>query len=278
MEKSKLLPRKNTLMNISTSTEHPKSRSCAVRTAPGAFTLVELLTVIAIIAVLAVLGVSAIGRGLESSKSAKCTTNLKQLAAAVMSYAADNNGMVPPSVYNPDPDAPDGSIWSASLDPYLPAPKIGNKSRESPYFCPCARRPGAWANSSPDYTCNARQPGSSTTGAFVGQAWTPVYPAQVRLAAIARSSQVIMFADSFRNGDVRQSGAWGVPLSRLESADYFGKPTLPDSGLAPRHYFRDNPVRGKFNAVFFDGHVESFDWNDPRLQDRAFRRSLVDTK
>ncbi|MGA0112259.1 MAG: type II secretion system protein, partial [Chthoniobacterales bacterium] len=79
--------------------------------------MVELLTVIAIIAVLAVLGVSAIGRGLESSKSAKCATNLKQLAAAVMSYAADHNGMVPPSVQNPDPAAPGGEIWAVALDP-----------------------------------------------------------------------------------------------------------------------------------------------------------------
>lgn len=87
-----------------------------------------------------------------------------------------------------------------------------------------------------------------------------------------------MFADSFHSGDVKQSSAWQVFAGRLENADYFGKATLPSRGFAPRHYFRDNPVRGKFNAVFFDGHVESFDWNDPRLQDRAFRRSLVDTK
>jgi prepilin-type N-terminal cleavage/methylation domain-containing protein/prepilin-type processing-associated H-X9-DG protein len=248
----------------------PRSACAAGR----AFTLVELLTVIAIVAVLAALGVSAISRGMESSKSAKCAANLKQLAGAVMSYAADNNGMVPPSaVTKEDPNA-GWSIWSTRLDPYIPVPKVGNKSRESPYFCPCARRPGEWGNTSPDYTCNARATASSTSGVFVG----PSAPSQVRLAAIARPSQVIMFADSFDKGDVRQSGAWGVALSRLQTADYFGKPTLPASGLAPRHYFRDNPVRGKFNAVFFDGHVESFDWNDPRLQDPAFRRSLVDTK
>jgi len=252
----------------------PRDPTAAAR----AFTLIELLTVIAIIAVLAMLGVSAIGRGLESSKSAKCATNLKQLAAAVMSYAADNNGMVPPSAIPKDSGG--RSIWTTRLDPYLPTPKAGHKG-SSPYFCPCARRPGEWGNASPDYTCNGRTSPGSTIGAFVGQAGLPEgapIPSQVRLTAIARPSQVIMFADSFQNGDVRQSGAYNVALLRLQSADYFGKPTLPDSGLAPRHYFRDNPVRGKFNAVFFDGHVESFDWNDPRLQDPAFRRSLVDTK
>ncbi|MGA1530908.1 MAG: type II secretion system protein [Kiritimatiellia bacterium] len=241
-----------------------------------AFTLVELLTVIAIVAVLAALGVSAIGRGIESSKSAKCAANLKQLAGAVMSYAADNNGMVPPSVM------PGGKIWMRALDPYVAMPQPGLlDNRHSPYFCPCAQRPGEWGNSSPDYTCNDRTSPQSTTGAFVGQAWLDegtAIPAQVRLTAIARPSQVIMFADSFHQGDVKQSSAWQVFAGRLENADYFGKATLPSRGFAPRHYFRDNPVRGKFNAVFFDGHVESFDWNDPRLQDRAFRRSLVDTK
>lgn len=244
--------------------------------AARAFTLIELLTVIAIIAVLAVLGASAIGRGLESSKSAKCAANLKQLAGAVMSYAADNNGMVPPSV------TPDGKTWISSLDPYVPRPLPGLlENKQSPYFCPCARRPGEWANSSPDYTCNDRTSAASTRGAFIGQAWLPPsagVPTQVRLSAIARPSQVIMFADSFHGGDVKKSGAWEVFAGRLETADYFGKDTLPARGFAPRHYFRDNPVRGKFNAVFFDGHVESFDWHDPRLQDPAFRRSLVDTQ
>lgn len=238
--------------------------------------MIELLTVIAIIAVLAVLGASAIGRGLESSKSAKCAANLKQLAGAVMSYAADNNGMVPPSAIT-KVSGGGWSIWSARLDPYLPTPKKGNESRESPYFCPCARRPGEWGNESPDYTCNDRTSPNSTRGAFVNLAESP-NARQVRLSAIARPSQVIMFADSFHGGDVKKSGAWGVFAGRLETADYFGKDTLPARGFAPRHYFRDNPVRGKFNAVFFDGHVESFDWHDPRLQDPAFRRSLVDTQ
>jgi prepilin-type N-terminal cleavage/methylation domain-containing protein/prepilin-type processing-associated H-X9-DG protein len=263
-------------MNKSASTEHQKFRSAAACAAPGAFTLVELLTVIAVVAVLAVLGVSAIGRSIESSKSAKCATNLKQLAGAVMSYAADNNGMVPPA------STPDKATWVAALNPYLPRPLPGLlENRNSPYFCPCARRPGEWANSAPDYACNQRGSPAASTGAFVGQGFLPEgtpMPAQVRLATIARPSQVIMFADSFRLSDVKQSGHWGISAGQLVNADYFGKATLPAQGFAPRHYFRDNPVRGKFNAVFFDGHVESFDWNDPRLQDPAFRRSLVDTK
>jgi prepilin-type N-terminal cleavage/methylation domain-containing protein/prepilin-type processing-associated H-X9-DG protein len=268
-------------MNRTSSTEHEHPLFPAARATARGFTLVELLVVIAIIAVLAMLGVSAIGRSIESSKSAKCAANLKQLAGAVMSYAADNNGMVPPAMRNADPAASGGSIWASALAPYVPTPPQNNMNRHSVYFCPCAKRPGMWVNSSPDYTCNDRADTNSTRGAFVQHAWLGAgasHPPQVRLAGIARPGQVIMFADAFHERDVKQSGAWQVFASRLETADYFGKDTLPVRGFAPRHYFRDNPVRGRFNAVFFDGHVESFDWHDPRLQDRAFRRSLVDTK
>jgi prepilin-type N-terminal cleavage/methylation domain-containing protein/prepilin-type processing-associated H-X9-DG protein len=236
------------------------------------FTLVELLTVVAIIALLAALTLGGIGSMTERSKFPQCASNLRQLAQATFQYAQDNDNQVPPSAYGV------GTIWSGSLDPYLPVPKPGNKSTKSPYFCPSARRPGDWANSAPDYTCNDRADAASTTGAFVGLAWTTSPPAQVRLAQIQRPSKVIMFADSFYNRDVRQSAAWGISMSRLGSATYFGQPTLPTTGIAPRHFFKSNPVSGKFNAVFFDGHVESFDWNDPRLQDSAFRRGLVDTQ
>jgi prepilin-type processing-associated H-X9-DG protein len=239
---------------------------------------VELLAVVAIIAILATLTFGGIGRMTETSKAAKCASNLRQLAQAVFQYAQENDGRVPPSVYNADPNAGGGSVWKDRLDPYLPVPKPGNTSRESPYFCPSARRPGDWANSAPDYTCCDRADAGATTGAFVGQAWTPVYPSQVRLGQIQSPARMIMFADSFASSDVRQSAAWGVLMGRLGSATYFGKPTLPTTGLAPRHFYKSNPVSGKFNAVFFDGHVESFDWNDPRLQDSAFRRSLVDTQ
>ena len=255
--------------------------TCRYRSGSGCrkgFTLVELLAVIAILAILAALTFGLIGRMTETSKAAKCASNLRQLAQAVFQYAQENDGRVPPSVYNADPSAGGGTIWSGSLDPYLPSPKPGNTSRESPYFCPSARRPGEWANTSPDYTCNDRANSAATTGAFVQLAWAPSYPAQVRLAQIQRPSKVIMFADSFQLSDVRQSGAWSISMSQLESATYLGNPTLPARGLAPRHFFKSNPVSGKFNAVFFDGHVESFDWNDPRLQDSAFRKSLVDTQ
>lgn len=60
------------------------------------FTLTEILVVIAIIAVLAVVALTATRRAMDSARSANCITNLRDLGAAALSYASENNGSLPP--------------------------------------------------------------------------------------------------------------------------------------------------------------------------------------
>lgn len=55
------------------------------------FTLIELLFVVAIIMVLASLLLPALGRARESAKRALCSNNLRQVNAAYLAYAYDNN-------------------------------------------------------------------------------------------------------------------------------------------------------------------------------------------
>ncbi len=59
------------------------------------FTLIELLVVIAIIAVLAAILFPVLTAAKERSKLASCTNNMRQLAAAIHSYADDNYGWLP---------------------------------------------------------------------------------------------------------------------------------------------------------------------------------------
>lgn len=62
------------------------------------FTLVELLVVITIVAVMATVSSSAIFRFRKSADKVAVTNNLRQIQAANMGYAADQNGkFVPPS-------------------------------------------------------------------------------------------------------------------------------------------------------------------------------------
>lgn len=61
----------------------------------SAFTLIELLVVVAIIAVLAAISVPAVGAAITSSRKSSALSNVRQLSVLAMTYAADNNSMLP---------------------------------------------------------------------------------------------------------------------------------------------------------------------------------------
>src|SRR2546428_13757458 len=65
----------------------PQCRRSARRA--HAFTLIELLVVVAIIALLAGMLLPVLARAREKGKTAKCQSNLRQLAMAAMMYDED---------------------------------------------------------------------------------------------------------------------------------------------------------------------------------------------
>lgn len=89
------------------------------------FTLMELLTAIGIIAVLAALLFPAFTTARKSADGAKCAGNLRQIGAAVMAYAGENDGAFPRGGYGGsgtlplDPPATDGLGWLTDIYPYV---------------------------------------------------------------------------------------------------------------------------------------------------------------
>ena len=89
-----------------------------------AFTLIELLVVIVIISVLASLIFPVFGKVQESGRTAACASNLRQMGAALISFAGDHNQTMPLAgnvftyVYPASGTQPDALGWTEQLEPY----------------------------------------------------------------------------------------------------------------------------------------------------------------
>jgi len=71
----------------------------SLRTPGRGFTLVELMVVIAIIGTLIAMLVGGLGPAIEMAQNVQCQTNLRAISAAVINYATDYKGAIPPTRY-----------------------------------------------------------------------------------------------------------------------------------------------------------------------------------
>jgi prepilin-type processing-associated H-X9-DG protein len=105
-----------------------------------AFSLVELLVVIGVIAVLIGLLMPVLGRARESANRTACMSNMRQLAAGLLQYAADNRGYFPRPSQNIVYSNEDWIYYQFGRDPSLgrlvPYCGVPRPDRPGVYRCP----------------------------------------------------------------------------------------------------------------------------------------------
>ncbi len=209
----------------------------------AAFTLVEVLLAAVVLAVLLALISPAIGWALRAGQAAKSTGNLRQLAAANFSYAADNDGRFCPAQEPRNRTRWHGGRASggAVFDPakgFL-APYLGESRRIGicPLFQKLLTGGASFENSTGGYGYNAAYIGGTPANAFRANLVT----------AVPHPSRTVMFATTaLARSDGVQEYPYAEPPNWVDPNGRMGGP------LQPSVHFRAN---GKALVAWCDGRV-----------------------
>jgi len=204
----------------------------AGRNAPRgiAFTLIELLVVIAIIAILASMLLPSLAKAKDKGKSTACGNNLRQLILATLMYDEDHK--VLPIGWDPKFT----SIWYRTLQPYL-GRKTAQVNTNRVLICPASPKGGFWGylTYAQNYTIN-----DGGIPPFIGLRQVP-HPAQTLMFAETDGWDACVYPDTISNvANVCYRHSGGNEYSTVFN-----------------YYNVKNAKRGRANAVFLDGHVQS---------------------
>ena len=191
------------------------------------FTLIELLVVIAIIAILAAILFPVFAKAREKAEAASCTSNLKQIATAMIMYASDYDGYL--YSYDATQVAPEYAgygMWY-KLQPYTKNAGVFDCPTSPDRVNPAWDR-DAWYSS---YDGNYGWPYDGIEGS-VGSVYQLEYPAETYMAFDCGDTSV-------RPG----TNDWAGLMEELD-LDWDSK-----KEGANRH-------NGGVNAAYCDGHVK----------------------
>ena len=206
------------------------------------FTLIELLVTLAIVAVLASILLPVLSAGRERANEAKCVSNLRQSAAAMLALAVDNRGVLQFKIGG---SGGAKNLWSAQAAAYI-APE-GNNAYRKPaldvLYCP-GHAPNRHAPETSTWSWNCyggyfvTTPSVKKTSIIEnGQTWSGL---EIRLVNLDASAYP-MLMDSLHPAQKTQ---WMGILSWTAATD--------NGAVHLRH-------KGRANVAFYDGHVAALD-------------------
>ena len=219
------------------------------RITPQGFTLTEVLVVIAIIVVLVALSTLGVSKLRSSARGATCASNLRQIGAAMLSYATDKNGQLPP--LEDRTGSGDGlkGIWTNIIANGGYLPKTNTKSglegtNASVWACPDCESTSRWHG------------GYGVAEGTVMQVMKGSLPGSgsLRLAAISSPERTWLVGDVANDAPNLKSSWYAI----------FANPaSWTKRSPAGRH-------GGKVNVCMVDGHVESLTLKELRSPDKDY--------
>jgi prepilin-type processing-associated H-X9-DG protein/prepilin-type N-terminal cleavage/methylation domain-containing protein len=209
----------------------------------AAFTLIELLVVIAIIAVLAAILSPVMASSKDRARSVACVSNLRQLAAANLAYAAENDGQFAPAQEPKNRKRWHGErkTTSTPFDPtkgYI-ASYLGSEGRvkSCPAFTEMIKGKGTFEEGTGGYGYNAAYIGGTPGAMYVPE----------RLTNVSQPTQTVMFTDTaLPRTTALQEYPYAEPFFSVDENGQLASP------LNPSVHFRH---AGKANVAWCDGHV-----------------------
>lgn len=212
------------------------------------FTLVELLVTLLIVAVLAGLLFPVFARARERARQTACLSNERQLGAAILLYAQDADGGMPPNVENGP-----AAFWPQLIRPYVHA--------DACFVCPDADPAhdsiAQWARGRPgpsrvSYAYNMNIGGIAPVRPDLplpAQAYAHLAPKT--LSQILRPAATVLLTDAGALPWGDDPPAWPEPAPlaiNLQDADLVS----PGNGSAAPRARHD----GRTGVLFADGHVQ----------------------
>jgi len=203
---------------------------------PRGFTLVEILVTITLIAILSAVMVPVIRGMMSRSHSVRCSNQLRQIGAACLLYASDNNNTLPVTTHQRRQGI---KSWTITLEPYTSetlafhCTKDEHPTREISYVINDFLTPNPVG--APDLNLS-------------------------RLANVSRPESSVLFAEvspSYLNTD------------HFHFSVYRGG-RIPAAAFAKQVAVERHD--GSANYLFVDGHVETLSWKE--VQRRLSNKSL----